>query len=46
MLRGRWRDELLDEDENVLRGKGDDVKVAEKRLKHNLRPLNARRLIS
>ena len=35
------RDELLDNDKNVLRGKGDDFTEAEKRLKHKLRPLNA-----
>jgi hypothetical protein len=36
---------LLDDDENVLRGKGDHVTQAERRLKHELRPLNAWRLI-
>jgi hypothetical protein len=35
------RDQLLDDDENVLRGKGDHVTQAERRL----RPLNAWRLI-
>ena len=40
------RDQLLDDDENVLLGKGEDVKEAEKRLKHKLRPLNTWRLIS
>ena len=39
------RDELLDDDDDVLRGKCDDVKQAEKRLKHKLRPLNAWQLI-
>ena len=40
------RDQLLDYDENVLLGKGDDMKDAEKRLKHKLRPINAWRLVS
>jgi hypothetical protein len=39
------RDQLLDDDENLLRGKGDHVAQAERRLKHKLRPLNAWRLI-
>jgi hypothetical protein len=39
------RDDLLDDDENVLRGKGGFITQAERRLKHKLRPLNTWRLI-
>ena len=39
------RGELLDDEENILRGKGNDVREAERRLRHKLRSLNAWRLI-
>ena len=39
------REQLLDEEDCVLRGKAEAVKEVERRLKHKLLPRNARRLI-
>ena len=40
------RDQLLDDNENVLQGIGGNVKEADKRLKHKRRPLKAWILLS
>ena len=39
------RDELLDDEDKILRGNGEEVLEAEKKLKHKLLPRNAWRLI-